>query len=198
MRDDWDDVCALNVAAWSENEQRTFGGLISETTLDPADVQLIQAEVPVGLQRIASAQNQAIDTDKNLNEILASQNHGDCIHGFPTAKEISSQWGFSKNSYSAKVDCLLVTTDTIYIIEMKTRAQRIQGLHDVYEGLGQILMNHDRFEEDYPTVLEKVSVMPLLLAEDSEIDIELIDASFRSRGVGFFDPVRGGMLIPPK
>lgn len=198
MSEEWDDVCSLNTAEWNENERRLFGGFITETELDPADVVVIQGEVPVGIQRVATALEEVINTDLGLDEVLEPRTHGDCIRGFRTAKELASNWGFSKNWYTADIDCLLVTNGEVYVMEMKTRAQRIEGMHDVYEGYGQVMMNRDRFVEDYPSVAEEATIKSLLVTEDSDIDITLIENSLRERKVGFFDPVRGGMLVPPR
>lgn len=196
MTEDWGDVCSLNTGEWNENERRLFGGFITETELDSADVDVIQAEVPVGIQRVATTLGEDIDTDLGLDEVLEPRTHVDCVRGFRTAKELANKWGFSKNWYTANIDCLMVANGTVYVIEMKTRAQQIDGLHDVYEGFGQVLMNRDRFIEDYPSVSTHAAIRPLLLTEDSDIDVELIRNSLQDRGVGFFDPVRGGMLVP--
>jgi hypothetical protein len=68
-------------------------------------------------------------------------------------------------------------------------------MHDAYEGFGQVLINRDRFEEDYPTVEQERNIRGLLLAEGSEVDIELLEESLEQRGISFFDPQRGGFLI---
>lgn len=197
MTSGWDDVCSLNTDEWNENEQRLFGGFVIESELEPENVDLIQAELPVGAQCVAHALNEDIDTDLRLDDALEPRTHADCVRGFRTAKDLSDNWGFSKNLYTGSVDCLLVTDGTVYVIEMKTRGQRIEGMHDVYEGFGQVLMNHDRFRDDYPSIGRDASIKPLLLTEDSNFDVTLIEPVLRHRGVGFFDPIQGGMLIHP-
>lgn len=52
-------------------------------------------------------------------------------------------------SYTAKVDAVAVTDKIVWVVEIKTRNQCIKGMHDAYEGFGQVLMNRDRFREDY-------------------------------------------------
>jgi len=98
-------------------------------------------------------------------------------------------------SCTAKVDAVAVTDEVVWVVEIKTRNQCIEGMHDAYEGFGQVLMNRDRFEEDYPTVEQERDIRGLLLAEGSEVDIELLEESFEQRGISFFDPLRGGFLI---
>ena len=44
-------------------------------------------------------------------------------------------------------------------------------------------------------VAEARELRGLLVAEDSDIDTELIEESFSPRDVSFFDPLRGGFLL---
>ncbi len=90
----------------------------------------------------------------------------------------------------------MVRNTTIDIFEVKTRNECIEGINNVHEAFGQLLMYLDRFSEDYPTLVEEFTLRGAVLAEDSDIDIELIEPSFVKRGLGFFDPRRGGFIIP--
>jgi hypothetical protein len=182
----------------TENEQRALGGFFAESTFTPDDFDLVQVEVPIGLQRVASAFDELIQSeDRSLTEILTPHRHTDNPRGFPMEKELSNRYGFRMVSYTSKIDVVIVTTETIYITEIKTRNQQIEGLHDLYEGLGQILMNRDRFHEDYPSVAGARPVKGLLLAENSGVDVTLFKDSLIERKVGFFDPRRDGFLINP-
>lgn len=179
----------------NQNEQRALGGFFVESEYNETEFELIQVEVPVGCQRTAQAFDDEIQTDMSLDEILAVRDHSDTPAGFPDEKELSSRFGFRMSSYTAKIDAIIVMSDRIYITEVKTRNQRITGLHEVYEGFGQVLMNRDRFIEDYPSVAGERDPIGLLLAEDSSVDINLVQKSFTDRNLRFFDPRRGGFLI---
>lgn len=178
----------------NQNEQRALGGFFVESEYNENEFELIQVEVPVGCQRTAHAFDDDIQTDMTLDEILSARNHSDTPAGFPDEKELSDRFGFRMSSYTAKIDAVIVMSNEIYITEVKTRNQRITGLHEVYEGFGQVLMNRDRFIEDYPSVAKERDLIGLLLAEDSSVDIDLILDSFRERNMRFFDPRRGGFL----
>lgn len=162
---------------------------------DEDDLELIQVEVPVGCQRVAQAFDDDLQTDTTVAEALSTRDYSDAPKGFLDEKALSNRFGFRMSSYTTKIDAIIITTDRIYITEVKTRNQRITGLHDVNEGFGQVLMNRDRFQEDYPSVAEEHELTGLLLAEDSEVDITLIQNSFKERDLKFFDPRRGGFLI---
>lgn len=56
-------------------------------------------------------------------------------------------------------------------------------------------MNRDRFQEDYPSAAAERELTGLLLAEDSGVDITLIQNAFTERNLKFFDPRRDGFLI---
>ncbi|GGK84656.1 hypothetical protein [Haloarcula sebkhae] len=90
----------------------------------------------------------------------------------------------------------MVREDTIDIFEVKTRNERIQGVNDIHEAFGQLIMYLDRFGEDYPTLTEEYTLRGAVLAEDSELDIGLLEPSFTRRNIGYFDPRRGGFLLP--
>lgn len=179
----------------NQNEQRALGGFFVESEYDENEFELIQVEVPVGCQRTAQAFDDEIQTDMPLDEILAARNHSDTPAGFPDEKELSSRFGFRMSSYTAKIDAIIVMLDKIYITEVKTRNQRITGLHEVYEGFGQVLINRDRFKEDYPSVAKERDLIGLLLAEDSSVDIDLVQDSFMERNLRYFDPRRDGFLV---
>ena len=179
----------------NQNEQRALGGFFVESDYNEDELALIQVEVPVGCKRVAQAFDDDIRTDTTVAEVLSPRDYSDVPKGFPDEKELSSQFGFRMSSYTTKIDAIIITTDCIYITEVKSRNQRITGLHDVNEGFGQVLMNRDRFQEDHPSVAKDRELTGLLLAEDSNVDITLIQNSFGERNLRFFDPRRGGFLI---
>lgn len=179
----------------SENEQRALGGFFVEAPYSERALKLVQVEVPVGCQRVAESFDDSIETDRSLSTILSHRSQSDNPEGFTDEKELARRYGSRMVSYTAKIDAIIVTTETIWVTEIKTRNQRIEGIHDAYEGFGQVLMNCDRFVEDYPTVAQEREVKGLLLAEDSEVDTELLSPSLERREVSLFDPRRGGFLI---
>lgn len=179
----------------NENERRALGGFFVEAPHSERALKLVQVEVPVGCQRVAEAFDDSIETDRSLSDILSRRSQSDNPEGFPDEKELARRYGSRMVSYTAKIDAIIVTTETIWVIEVKTRNQCIEGIHDAYEGFGQVLMNCDRFAEDYPTVAQEREVKGILLAEDSEVDTELLSPSFERCGVSVFDPRRGGFLI---
>ena len=179
----------------NENEQRALGGFFVEGPYSDEALDLLQVEMPVGCRRVSDAFNDTIDIDRSLSSVLAPRSYSDQPQGFPDEKELARRFGSPMTSYTAKVDAIIITTETVWVTEVKTRSQCIEGMHDAYEGFGQVLMNRDRFKEDYPTVAQEHDVKGLLLAEDSTVDTELLSESFERRDVSFFDPRRGGFLI---
>lgn len=186
------------VLSWDtpkENEQRVIGGFFAESPLPYDDIEFAQVEVPVGAQRVARALGKDVETDMSMDEVLESTEYTDAPQGFPNEKDLSDRYGFAYPNHMTKVDAVIVTKDTVYVTEVKTSGERITGLSDVNKGFGQVLMNRDRFLEDYPSVAEARELRGLLVAEDSDIDTELIEESFSPRDVSFFDPLRGGFLL---
>jgi hypothetical protein len=179
----------------TENEQRALGGFFVEGPYSGEEIDLVQVEMPVGCQRVADAFDDTIDIDRPISTVLKEQSYNGQPEGFVDEKELARRFGSRMTSYTAKVDAVIITTDVVWITEIKTRNQRVEGMHDAYQGFGQVLMNRDRFEEDYSTIAQEREVKSLLLAEDSEVDIELLVESFEQRAVSFFDPTRGGFLI---
>ena len=179
----------------NENEQRALGGFFVEGSYTEEELKLVQVEVPVGSQRVATAFNENITVDCSITAVLSPRPHSRSPAGFPDEKKLARQFGSRVASYTAKIDVVIITTETVWVIEIKTRNQRIEGMHDAYEGFGQVLMNRDRLEEDYPTVAREREIKGLLLAEDSAVDVELFADSFVPRDVSFFDPLRGGFLL---
>jgi hypothetical protein len=179
----------------TENEQRALGGFFVEGPYSGEEIDLVQVEMPVGCQRVADAFDETIDIDRPISSVLTEQSYSGQPEGFPDATELARRFGSRMASYTAKVDAVIITTDVVWVTEVKTRNQRINGMHDAYEGFGQVLMNRDRFEEDYPTIAHEREVKSLLLAEDSEIDVEFLMNSLEQRAVSFFDPTRGGFLV---
>lgn len=177
------------------NEQRALSGFFAESDYDECELELVQVEVPVGCQRVAQAFDDNLQTDTTVDEVLSPRDYSDTPKGFPDEKDLSTRFGFRMSSYTTKIDAIIITTGRIYITEIKTRNQRITGLHDVNEGFGQALMNRDRFQEDYPSTAEGRELTGLLLAEDTDVDTTLIRDSFRERNIRFFDPRRDGFLI---
>lgn len=192
---DWDDVALLARHEPNENEQRAIGGFLAEADVDTSTYELIQSEVPLGLQRVANAFEIEIDSDRSREELLSKRNGGEPV-GFPTAKDISQNHGFGRQAYTSSADVIMVRDTTIDIFEVKTRNERIEGVNDIHEAFGQILMYLDRFSEDFPTLTEQYTLRGAVLAEDSELDIELLEPSFSKRNIGYFDPRRGGFLLP--
>jgi len=194
---DASDVPVVGRETPTENEQRALGGFFAETEYQSDDFELIQVEVPIGCQRVASAFDKDTTTDISLSDVLASRSYSGVPRGFPDEKELSNRYGFSMTSYTAKADAVIITQNRTFVIEVKTRNQRIEGLHDVNEGFGQVLMNRDRFQEDYPSVANAQPLTALLLAEGSDVEVELVRDSFTARDVALFDPCRDGFLIEP-
>jgi hypothetical protein len=191
----WEDVALLARHEPNENEQRALGGFLAEADVDPSTYEFIQSEVPLGLQRVANAFGTQIDSDRSREQLLGKRNGGQPV-GFPTAKDISRNHGFSRQAHTSSADIIMVRNTTIDIFEVKTRNERIEGVNDIHEALGQLLMYLDRFSEDFPTLTEEYTLRGAVLAEDSELDIELLEPSFTKRDLGYFDPRRGGFLLP--
>ncbi|SEO75851.1 hypothetical protein SAMN05216388_101860 [Halorientalis persicus] len=192
--DDWDEVAMLTRNKPNKNEQRALGGFIAEADVDPSTYEFIQTEVPLGLQRVANAFSIEINSDRSRDDILSERYDGKPI-GFPTAKDISQNHGFGRQAYTSSADLIMVRDTTIDIFEVKTRNERIEGVNDIHEAFGQLVMYLDRFSEDFPTLVEEYTLRGAVLAEDSELDIELLEASFIKRNLGYFDPLRGGFLL---
>lgn len=195
MMSEWEEVTMLARHKPNENEQRALGGFLAEADVDPSTYQFIQSEVPLGIQRVADAFGIEIDSDRSRSEIL-SERHGGQPVGFPTAKNISQNYGFGKQAYTSSADIIMVRDATIDIIEVKTRNERIEGVNDIHEAFGQLIMYLDRFGEDFPTLAEEYTLRGAVLTEDSKLDIELLEPSFVKRNIGYFDPRRGGFLLP--
>lgn len=191
---DWEDVAILARHKPNENEQRALGGFFTEAEIDPSTYHFIQTEVPLGLQRVADAFGIKIDSDRSQSEIFNKSNGRPA--GFPTAKDISRNYGFGRQAYTSSADIIMVRDDTIDILEVKTQNERIEGINDIHEAFGQLTMYLDRFCEDFPTLVEGYTLRGAVLAEDSEVDIELLAPSFVKRNFGYFDPLRGGFLLP--
>jgi hypothetical protein len=192
---DWEDVTMLARHKPNQNEQRALGGFFTEADVDPSTYHFIQSEVPLGLQRVADAFGIDIDSDRSRSDILR-EHYGGQPTGFPTAKDISRNYGFGQQAYTSSADIIMVRDDSIDIIEVKTRNERIEGVNDIHEAFGQLIMYLDRFGEDFPTLVEEYTLRGAVLAEDSELDIELLGPSFVKRNLGYFDPRRGGFLLP--
>ncbi|WP_089649970.1 hypothetical protein [Halobacterium hubeiense] len=191
----WDDVTVLARDKPNENEQQALGRFLSEANVNPSTYEFIQTEVPLGLQRVANAFSIEIASDQSQDEIL-SEGYGDQPAGFPTAKELSRNHGFGRQAYTSSADIIMVRDTTIDIFEVKTRNERIEGVNDIHEAFGQLVMYLDRFSEDFPTLTEQYMLRGAVLAEDSKLDIELLEPSFVKRNLGYFDPRRGGFLLP--
>jgi len=195
-RDDNDD--SFPIISWdtpNENEQRVLGGFFVESPLSYDDIEFVQVELPVGAQRVANVLGKDIETDMPIEDALAPSEYSGKPQGFPNEKELSDRYGFAYPNHMTKIDAVVVTNDTVYVTEVKTTGERISGLSDINKGFGQVLMNRDRFVEDYPSVAEARELRGLLVAEESDIDVELIRESFSLRDVSFFDPLRGGFLL---
>lgn len=195
MLGEWENVPMLARNKPNENEQRALAGFLAEADVDPSTYQFMQSEVPLGLQRVADAFNIDIDSDRSRSEILSERPGGKPV-GFPTAKNISQNYGFGKQAYTSNADIIMVRNTTIDLIEVKTRNERIEGVNDIHEAFGQLIMYLDRFDEDFPTLAEEYTLRGAVLAEDSELDIELLEPTFVKRNLGYFDPRKGGFLLP--
>jgi hypothetical protein len=191
---DWDDVTVQSRNEPNEKEQRALGGFLAEADVDPSTYELIQTEVPLGLQRVANAFGIEIDSDRSKKELLGKRDRGQPTC-FPTAKDISRNHGFGRQAYTSSADIIMVRNTTIDIFEVKTRNEQIEGINDIHEAFGQLIMYLDRFGEDFPTLTEEYTLRGAVLAEDSELDIELLEPSFVKRNLGYFDPRRGGFLL---
>lgn len=192
---DWEDVPLLAQHEPNENEQRALGGFFAEADVDPSTYEFIQSEVPLGFQRIANAFGIEIDSDRSREDILDRRGK-EKPTGFRTAREMSRTHGFGRQAYTSSVDIVMVRDTTIDIFEVKTRNERIEGVNDIHKPFGQLLMYLDRFSEDFPSLTEEYTLRGAVLAEDSELDIELLEPSFTKRNLGYFDPRRGGFLLP--
>lgn len=191
----WDDVPIVARNTPNENEQRALGGFFAEADVDPSTYTFIQTEVPLGLQRVANAFSMDIETDLSRNDIL-TETDTERPAGFPTAKSLSHSHGSGRQAHTSSADVIMVRETTIDIFEVKTRNQRIEGVTDIHEAFGQLIMYLDRFIEDFPTLATEYTLRGAVLAEDSELDRELLKPSFVKRNLGYFDPLRGGFLLP--
>jgi hypothetical protein len=192
---DWEDVSLLARHAPNENEQRALGGFFAEADVKSSTYEFIQTEVSLGLQRVANAFDIEIDSDRSREELLSKRRGGQPV-GFPTAEEISRNHGFGRQAYTSSADLIMIRGTTIDIFEVKTQNERIEGVNDIHEAFGQLIMYLDRFGEDFPTLIEEYTLRGAVLAEDSELDVELFEPSFSKRNIGYFDPRRGGFLLP--
>lgn len=191
----WDDVPVLSRNKPNENEQRALGGFFAEADVDASTYHFIQSEVPLGLQRVANAFGIEIDSDCSRSDILTERQGGEPT-GFPTSKDISRKYGSGRQAYTTSADAIMVRDSTIDLFEVKTRNERIEGINDIHEAFGQLLMYLDRFSEDHPSLVKEYTLRGAVLAEDSDIDIELIEPSFVKRDLGYFDPRQSGFIIP--
>lgn len=191
---EWDGVPILARHRPNENEQRALGRFLAEADVDPSTYEFVQTEVPLGLQRVAKAFGIEIDSDRSREDIL-SERYEENPTGFPTAKDISQNHGFGRQAYTSTADIIMVRDATIDIFEVKTRNERIEGVNDIHEAFGQLVMYLDRFSEDFPTLVEEYTLRGTVLAEDSKLDIELLKPSFVKRNLGYFDPSQGGFLL---
>lgn len=194
-KEDWSSVPAIGRKKLSEGEKRVLGGFLVEGPYNPEDILLIQVQIPLGIKRVAKAFGEDIELDLSLEEILEPSRYVDSVKGFMTKKDISDRWGAGFAGYVCYGDAVVVADDFVIVIEIKTKSQKIESLHDIYEGFGQVIFNRSRFKEDYPSVVEEKEIKALLLTELSELDVELIKKPFNQLKVGFFDPTRGGLLI---
>jgi len=192
---DWEDVPLLARHEPNENEQRALGGFFAEADVDPSAYEFIQSEVPLGFQRIANAFGIEVDSDRSREDILDRRGK-EKPAGFRTAREMSRTHGFGRQAYTSSADIVMVRDTTIDIFEVKTRNERIESVNDIHKPFGQLLMYLDRFSEDFPSLTEEYTLRGAVLAEDSELDIELLEPSFTKRNLGYFDPRRGGFLLP--
>lgn len=190
-----DRIPVVGREALNKNEQRALGGFFVEAPISRDSYEHIQVQVPVGMHRVGAVFDERIGLDQPIADVLEPRNYSDARQGFYTEKDLSQRFGSHMVSYTAKIDAILLTPDTLYLVEIKTHNQGVEGMHDVYEGFGQILMNHDRFAEDYPSVYVAREVKQVLLVEQSAIDPELVAPSFKERDLILFDPTRGGTLV---
>lgn len=191
----WDDVTMLSGDQLNQNEQRAIGGFFVEASVDTSTYEFVQAEVPLGLQRVANAFDIRIDSDHSRKKLLDESNSGQSM-GFPTAEDISRSHGFGRQAYTSSADVIMVRNNTIDLFEVKTMNERIEGINDIHEPFGQLITYLDRFGEDFPTLAEEYTLRGAVLAEDSDIKIELLEPSFVKRNLGYFDPRQGGFLLP--
>jgi hypothetical protein len=192
---DWEDVPLLTHHEPNENEQRALGGFFAKADVDPSTYKFIQSEVPLGLQRVANAFGIEIDSDRSREDILNGCSRGQ-PKGFPTARTITRIHGFGRQAYTSSADLVMVRDTTIDIFELKTRNERIEGVNDIYKPFGQLFMYLDQFSEDFPSLTEEYALRGAVLAEDPELDIELLEPSFTKRNLGYFDSKRGEFLLP--
>jgi hypothetical protein len=191
------DVPIIGSESPTENEQRALGGLFvvgpdPETTYD-----MVQVEVPVGVQRALTDQNKTGDTDQTVGDVLDPRSYSGTPQGFPEERELA-RFGSGVTAGTAKADAVAITNDLIVVIEIKSANEAIDGLHDAYQGIGQVLMNRDRLVEDYPSLTDTHYVVPMLLAEKSSVSIDLLAPTLKKHEIIMFDPVKGGVLYVPE
>ena len=171
------------------NEQRTFGGFLHYDGFTPETPRLIQFEVPAGLERVATAYDQSIDRVTTLDTVLTD--------GFPDARTISRQFGFSRHASTGRLDVVAITDQHTHLLELKTEEEGVESLTDCYRPFGQAVFARDRIAEDYPDVVAERPVLTSVVAEDLDVDPALVRQTFDRAGVGLFDVSAGEFVIEP-
>jgi hypothetical protein len=184
----------------SDREMRVLGEFIRFLDTDAtARFEIGQAEVPVGVSRVADCfdTTETVDLDKGVRAVWATNDRG-VPEGFHTMGDIAGEYGSRYASGAASVDFVATGETHTYVVEIKTGAESIDGIHDSYQGFGQAIMNADRFGEDYPSIAAETTIQPVLVTEAFNIRIELVRPSFEEHGVALFDTASMGWLIPPE
>jgi hypothetical protein len=164
----------------------------AESSFDGA--QVFQVEIPLGAQRIANTGKVSIDTDRSVRDILEPTGKNEQPAGFPFEREIAQNAGARTVAGCVKADFVLINQDTVYIGEVKSSREAINGQQDLYKPLGQALDYAVRFSEDYPTIASESDVYPMIATQDISLDIADIKPSLQAHGVGLFN---GQWLIRP-
>jgi len=156
--------------------------------------QVFQVEMPVGAQRIANTGNASINTDRSVRDVLEPTGQTDRPAGFPFEKGIAEKAGARTVAGCVKSDFVLVNQDTVYVGEIKSSREEINGQQDFYKPLGQALDYAVRFSEDYPTIASECDVYPMIATRTIGVDIADIRPSLQAHGVGLFN---GRWLVRP-
>lgn len=178
----------LNGDQLSEEEQAVLGGFMKESSFVDLSTQLIQCEVPLGLQRLSEAiervegEEHSIETDYSLDQILSQHERTGTLEGFVSNRELSPQ-----EQGGASADAIVVNEDEIGIVELKTEG--IDGLNDTHQGFGQLVLYQEMLGEDYPSLLQEMSLSLFLVVGewDNRMAPELVAPTYRKRGINVFD-----------
>jgi hypothetical protein len=181
-----DELFVKSVERPSEEVQEVLGGVAQWASSSFTGPQLLQVEVPVGAKRIAESGEGSVELDQSVAEVLTKERGGDTVSGLPFEKEVARDGGARVAAGCVKADFVLINHDAVYVGEIKSRLESIDGQQDFYKPLGQALEYAIRLSEDYPTIASETNIYPVIATPRLGVDLEDLSPSLRYHGVGLF------------